>query len=65
MARLEINTSAALALSISTLNTLYELKIVTLAQAQQTVAQAIRIVAEPDREEVRAAIKITIPAFVP
>ena len=64
MARLDINASAALALSISTLNTLYELKVVTLEQARQTVDNAIRAVAAEDREEVRSTLRATSPAFV-
>lgn len=64
MAKAEDNINAALGLSLSILNSLYELKVLTLEQAQQTVEHAISAVAEGERGAVRAALKKSIPAFV-
>lgn len=62
--RAEDSINAALALSISTLNTLYELRVVTLDQAKQTVAHALMAVAPAERDAAREVLRRSIPTFV-
>ena len=61
MATLQVHTAGALALSISTLNTLFELELVTLEQAKETVDMALNAIDPAERDAVRAA---PVPRFV-